>query len=338
MKNRLKQVVKIATFIMVGLFIFWLVYRDQDFNVLLNSVENANFYWLLLSLFLGILSHVSRAMRWNLLIRPMGYKPRLVNSFFSVMIMYLTNMAIPRSGEVVRCGVLSNYEKIPFTRLLGTVFIERIFDFLVLLLLLFIVVVTQFDVLASLLTNNPAIVDNVSKMIHSTPLLLIIGLFFIGIILVIYFNRKRLMQLNVYKKLEALFLNFISGVITIKNMENRGWFIAHSLFIWAMYFSMFYISFFAFPFTSHLSVLTGLTVFVVASFGMVAPSPGGMGTWHFMVIESLFVYGISRDPDGKAFALAVHGIQNLMLIILGIISYILLPIVNKNNTAEQASV
>ena len=100
-----------------------------------------------------------------------------------------------------------------------------------------------------------------------------------------------------------------------------------------MYFVMIYITFWSFQFTSHLGVLTGLTVFVMASFGMVAPSPGGIGTWHFMVIETLVIYGVERTP-ANAFAFAAHGTMTLLLVVIGLISLILLPVVNKKKNRK----
>lgn len=330
MNKKLKNIFKIIIFFSVGIIIFWWVSKDQDWDVLKEALANANYTWIFVSLILGMLSHISRAARWNLLIKPLGYKPKLINSFFSVMIMYLSNIAIPRSGEVVRCGVLGKTENIPFSNLLGTVFIERVIDFVMLFIFLAIVLLTQMDVLFKFLTNNPDIKDNIDTLISSTPTLISIGLFFILIISLIYFFRARIKKTKLFAKIENIVQHFSDGIKSIFKMEKKIEFIAHSIFIWVMYFTMIYIVFWSFDFTEHLSLLTGLTVFVMSAFGMVAPSPGGIGTWHFMVIETLFVFGISK-ADGYAFAIAAHGSITLMVIIIGVASVILLPIVNKKN-------
>ncbi len=333
MTKKLKNIFKIIIFFSVGIAIFWWVSKDQDWNALKDALANADYTWILASLVLGILSHISRAARWNLLIKPLGYKPKLINSFFSVMIMYLSNLAIPRSGEVVRCGVLGKTENIPFTKLLGTVFIERIIDFLMLFIFLAIVLLTQMDVLFKLITNNPDIKNNLDKLVSSTPTLIGIGLFFILIVILLYVYRSKIKQTKIYAKVENIVSHFADGIKSVFKMEKKLEFIAHSIFIWVMYFTMIYIVFWSFDFTEHLSLLTGLTVFVMSAFGMVAPSPGGMGTWHFMVIESLFVYGVSK-ADAYAFAIAAHGSITVMMIIIGVASIILLPIVNKKKKTD----
>ncbi|OQX97231.1 MAG: hypothetical protein B6I20_13070, partial [Bacteroidetes bacterium 4572_117] len=113
-------------------------------------------------------------------------------------------------------------------------------------------------------------------------------------------------------------------------------FIFHSVFIWVMYFLMIYVTFWSFKFTEHLSLMTGLTIFVMASFGMVVPSPGGIGTWHFMAIETLVIYGIERTPDANAFAFAAHGAMTLFLIAVGVISFALLPVINNEKQVQES--
>ncbi len=318
----------------IGVVLFWLVYKDQDMSKLWAAIKNANLTWLIVALLIGLISHISRAMRWILLMKPLGYKPRLINVFFSVMVMYLANIAIPRSGEVTRCGLVTKYEKVPFTQLLGTVFTERIIDFLMLCLLLCIVLVTQFGVVLDFFSKHPEIQAYLSKIASSAVFLIILGLFVVIAFTFFYLFKNKIRQSNVYKKVLTMVQNFGEGMKTVRNMEDRLLFIAHSVFIWILYFLMIYVSFWAFDATSHLTVMTSLTVFVMASFGMVAPAPGGVGTWHFMVIETLFLFGVAKDPDGNAFALAAHGMNTLMMVVTGFISLIGLPLVNKQTNVE----
>jgi len=337
LNKRLKNIIKFLLFFSVGIFIFWWVSKDQDINELKEALKNADYTWIFVSLFLGILSHISRALRWNLLIRPLGYKNKTINSLFSVMIMYLSNLAVPRSGEVIRCGVMSRTENIPFTKLLGTVFIERVIDFIVLFILLAIVLITQLPVVLSMLENNPEIEQNIQNLLSSTPILIGIILFILLFVILIYVFRARLKKTKIYNKIKDLVLNFIEGIKSILKMKRKFEFIAHSVFIWVMYFIMIYIVFWSFEFTSHLTLLTGLTVFVMSAFGMVAPSPGGMGTWHFMVIQSLIIYGV-KESDAYAFAITSHTSMTLMMIVLGVLSVIFLPIVNRGNKKNTEKV
>ncbi len=329
MNEKLKNALKITIFFAVGILIFWWVYKDQDTDKIKAALKNADYFWIFVSFVLAFLSHLSRARRWKILIQPLGYNPSLKNAFFATMIMYLSNMAIPRSGEVARCGVLAKYEKVPFTKLLGTVVIDRIFDFIMLFIMLGAVLVTQLSMVRKMLNNNPEMKDKIWDIIHSTPLL--VGLFIgtVVSIFVMYKFRHILQNLKIYIKFREMMLNFIEGIKTVKRMERKVEFLFHTVFIWAMYFMMIYVTFWSFSFTENLGILTALTVFVLASFGMVAPSPGGIGTWHFMVIQTLLVYGVSHGSDAAAFAFACHGSMTLFLILLGVVSVVMLPIANR---------
>jgi uncharacterized protein (TIRG00374 family) len=329
MNKKLKNSIKTFLFFSVGIAIFWWVYKDQDWHETKKALLNADYSWIILSLFLGLLSHISRAVRWVILIKPMGYNPSKLNSFFAVMIMYLSNLAIPRSGEVVRCGVMGKTENIPFTKLLGTVFIERIIDFIMLFILLAIVLITQMDVITDIL-NKPEVKENIHKILLSVPFLVIIGVMVITTLIFLFLFRSKIKKTTLYAKSKHIFIQFIDGVKAIIKMDKKLEFIAHSIIIWVLYFFMIYIVFWSFNFTEHLSLLTGLTVFVISSFGMVFPSPGGIGSWHIAVREALMIFGVGKI-DSNIFAIAVHESMTLMIIIVGIASFILLPVVNKKN-------
>lgn len=321
MKKVILNILKVIGFLLIGATLFWLVYRYQDIKTIKESILKANPWWLLLSMALGLLSHISRSLRWELLINPLGYNPRKRTLFYSVMIMYFTNYAIPRSGEVVRSGIISRYEKIPFPALLGTVVTERAIDFIMLFILTFIVALTQFSVILHFFKNNESAQQTLNNIHNSAYLFIIALISFIVFIILIYIFRKKLKQTKLYKKFQKLIEDFIAGIKAVAKIENKILFILHTLFIWSMYFVMIFVVFKAFSFTQHLSILTGLTIFVMSSFGMVFPSPGGIGSWHFMAIETLFIYGIPR-VQGSAFAFAAHESQMIMLFTFGIISLI----------------
>lgn len=290
-------------------------------SVLKNDV---NYFWVWISLIIGVLSHISRAIRWNLLIEPLGRKPGLLNSFLAVMTGYLMNLVIPRMGEVTRCGVLARYENISFARLIGTVVTERIIDILMLLLFTLIVTVSQFGYLISFLKKNPGIGQKVVSMISSPYLIAIILI----LILSLFLLRKKIKASRLFKKAEISLLHLKEGLISFKYVRKKGALIFHSFFIWTMYYLMMYVAFFAFDFTSHLSPVAGLSAFVMGSFGMLAPVQGGLGTWHFMVKESLSLYGVSNE-NGIIFAFVAHSTMTLMVIVLGLISLMALPFVNR---------
>jgi len=325
LKQSILKSLKFISFFLLGIFIFWMVYKDQDIKRIKSILTNdVNYFWIAVSIFLGLLSHVSRTIRWNQMIEPLGRKPRLLNTFLAVMVGYLMNLVLPRMGEISRCGVLARYEKISFTKLVGTVVLERLIDVLMLLLLLVVLIFTQFGQVLEFLSNNPEVKEKLDKVIYSP--VLIGGLLFFA--LIIWLSRHKIRGSSLMKKVTDLVAQFVEGFRSIVKMKNKGLFIFHSFFIWLMYYLMLYCVFFAFGFTSHLAPLAGLTVFVLGSFGMVAPVQGGIGAWHFMVIEGLALYGIDRT-DGKVFALLAHGSTTIMLIVLGLIGLLVLPFVNE---------
>jgi glycosyltransferase 2 family protein len=328
-KDTILKIIKFLSFLCVGLFLFWLVYKDQPLKEVFNSLKETNYSWLFISMVFALFSHISRALRWNILIKSLGYKAKKLNVFFAVMIMYLSNTAIPRSGEITRCGIIKKYENIPFTKLLGTVVIERIVDFGMLLIILIVVLITQFHVFVEFFNNNPAFNEKFVMVNKIEYFAIFSGIIFI-FLLILFIYRKKIKNTALFKKVYNLTMSFIEGIISIKNLENRWAFIAHSLFIWSMYFLMLYVTFWSFEFTQHLSALTGLTLLVMSSIGFIAPSPGGIGTWHFMIIETLVIFGISKQPDANAFALAVHGSMTLFLVVVGFISLLIIPFINND--------
>ncbi|MBN1819261.1 MAG: flippase-like domain-containing protein [Prolixibacteraceae bacterium] len=332
MKKKILNVLKFIAFFSVGGIIFWLIYKDQDIARIKEILTNdVNYTWIWLSLFLGLLSHISRSIRWNLMIEPLSHKPRLLNTFLSVMIGYLMNLVLPRMGEISRCGVLSRYEKISFPKLVGTVVTERIIDVIMLLLFFVFVLFTQFGQFLGFLHRNPEIEHNVRSLITS-PVLWGGLVIFIAMIIV---YRRTLKNTILFKKIDETLALFKEGLISVRNMKKKWAFIGHSFFIWIMYYLMMYVVFFSFDFTRDLTPLAGLTTFVLASFGMVAPSPGGIGSWHFMTKEALWIYGIDKG-DGLIFAFLMHTTMTSMLIVIGLISFLILPFLNRRNVTAKS--
>ncbi len=325
MKNLTLRIIKFLAFFALGAFIFWLIYKDQDIDRIKSVLKNdVNYFWVVVSLVIGLLSHISRTLRWGLMIEPIGHKPRFINTFLAVMVGYLMNLAFPRMGEISRCGVLSRYEKISFTKLFGTVVAERAVDMISLLILLAIVIFSQFGQMLDFLNRNPEIE---SKIYSTATSPILIGGFLFFIILIFIF-RKALKDTVFYKKFIDVLLNFKEGFISIKRINRKGWFIFHSIAIWTLYYLMLYSVFFAFDFTRNLTPIAGLTTFVFASFGMVAPVQGGIGAWHFMAIEALSLYGIANE-NGIIFAFVAHTSMTAMIIVVGIISMLILPFINR---------
>jgi len=189
-------------------------------------------------------------------------------------------------------------------------------------------------VVLEFVSNNPEVETKLNSLLQ-IKYLIILTIMLIALVVFTWYFRRKFKESLVYKKLRELLVSFLSGLDTVRKMDKKWEFIGHSIFIWSMYFLMIYVTFWSFEFTEHLTAMAGLTVFVMASFGMVAPSPGGIGTWHFMAIETLIIYGIEKTPDANAFAFAAHGAMTLFLLVAGVISFALLPVFN--NKANRSS-
>ncbi|PRZ01191.1 lysylphosphatidylglycerol synthase transmembrane domain-containing protein [Marinilabilia salmonicolor] len=325
MNKSIHKGLRILLFLSIGIVILWWLYRDMNPDELLRIIKNdVGYGWIILSLILGLLSHISRTIRWQMLIEPVDKRPGVVNTFLAVMIGYLANLAIPRMGEISRCGVLSKYEQVSFSRLVGTVVTERVLDLIMLLLALALMIAVQYNVFVDFV-NNKMDISGIVNFFSSWWFGLIV-LFAAGAIIVF---RQNILNSQMYFKLKGLWLKFKEGLFSYRNVKNKPLFFIHTLLIFVLYFLMIYVCFFGFPFTRELGPGAGLAVFVLGSFGMVAPVQGGIGPYHFMVISTLLFFGVGA-PQAAAFALLVHGSLNGMIIITGLLSLVAIPLVNKS--------
>lgn len=354
----MKSLLKFALFLGFGLSLLYFVYQNQAkaflaecactgdclhdslLAKLISDFSNTNLFWLSLVCLCFLASALSRALRWNILIEPLGYQVKTFNSFFSIMIGYLINLAIPRAGELARPATLNQYEKVPLDKLVGTIVIDRIFDIVMLLLILGLTFILQFDNLYYFLTGkivpkatcvNP--VTTVAENSSSWSIILFLGMGVLLLFLVLVLIKwKAIKASKFYAKLSILMANFWQGILTVKQLKRPYAFIGHTIFIWSMFFVMTYLCFFAYEPTKELGLSAALLAFVFGSFGIVIPSPGGMGTYQLAVMTALIIYGIEAS-NAFAFANIIFFTINIFCnVIFGILAYILMPLYNKNYT------
>lgn len=312
---------------------FWLVYRKQDFNTIWDTLCNdVDYKWVIISMLLGVLSHICRSQRWLIALEPLGEKPKKSNTFMTVLIGYFMNLLLPRMGELARCVVLSKYEKIPTAKLLGTVVSERIIDVIVLGVITVFVVIADFGHFMEFGNNNPEVVENIKSIITSPLLWIVAVLAIVGFVFYIKWSAKK----GRSNKIIDLLKGFADGIKSILAMKRYKAYIGYSFCIWILYYLMFYLIFFCFDFTKNLGPLAGLTTFVLSSFAMLAPVQGGIGAWHFMAEQGLSLYGIG-STEAKTFALLAHANSQVVVILLGAISLILIPILNRNYKPKSSS-
>ena len=288
----------------------------------LTDFANANYFWLLMVILLFMVSNLSRTARWHMLIRPLGYQPRFVNGLGAIMIGYFANLGIPRIGEVARAGVLARYEKIEVEKVMGTIVVDRIIDVLSILIVTALALILQYR----------QIWDAVRDLLDLSTLVKL-GVFgAIGLILAVllfFLFRKKLEKTRIYQKVVGILRGFVEGLATVRQLDRPWLFLLHSVNIWLMYYLLNYVCFFAFEPTSNLSPLVGLVTFVFGGWGIVIPTPGGMGSYHFLVQVALGIYGVS-SPDSFSYAMiAFITVQIGASAIFGLISLLVLPFLNQ---------
>ena len=311
----MKKVLKLTLPLAVGVFLCGYAYSqftEEQLSQVKTTFLSANYYYIGFSVFLGFLSDFSRAIRWEFLLRPLGYRTSLLHRTMAVFIGYLVNVTIPRSGEVSRALLVSNYDEVPIDQSLGTIISERVID----MLFTAVAFVLQFEVISTFL---------LSKIPFQKLLWLLIGggLLFVVLLYFIYNSQNKL-----FIKLKNFLNGIKEGVLSVLKIRHKLLFLLHTLFIWAMYFLMFYIPFFALPETANISLPNVLTAFVVGSFAMTFTN-AGFGSYPFFIAEVLLLFGVAT-PIGTAFGWLVWSSQFAMTLILGGLSFVLLPLITKN--------
>ena len=318
--KKIKSLLKLILPLTIGLFFVYLSYNttsEEERNLIYTYIQKADLRFVILSVFFGVLSHLSRAYRWKFLLSPLGYQPRFINSVLAVLIAYIANLGIPRSGEILRATTLSSYENIPFEKTFGTIVAERLVDLLILLIFVLTALVLQFDIIWSVLAE---------KKISPAQLLLVFTLFAVGYLVV-----KKLFvrsQHPVVLRIKNFFLGLTEGILSLKTMPNKGVFIGHTLFIWIMYLAMFYVIKWTVPATASLGLSAILPAFVVGGLTISATN-GGVGIYPFSVALVLSTFGISNE-SGLAFGWIMWTSQTLMIILFGSLSFFVLPLVNRH--------
>lgn len=332
------NILKILFFLGLGIGLVWLAIHnktEEERSKIIDSILNANYYWIGVSLVASLLSHYFRALRWKLLLNPLGYYPKTSNTFFAVMVGYLVNFAVFRMGEVTRCGLLTKYEKVPFTVGFGSVVAERALDMICLILLFFITLGIEFDRIAGI--AHRFILDPFSSLLHSLmqkQLFVIIAGIVLVIMAVAFFYFRKKMQALVSEKAMGFIKGLWDGLISIKNVDRPILFVIHTILIWLMYILVVYTCFFAFEGTSNLSFLVAAVIVVFGSLGVIA-TPGGTGAYQFIVITILTTVYLVSDDSANAFAWAVWTAQFVLILFLGLVSLILLALLNKVAKQEE---
>lgn len=316
-----KKTLKLILPIALGVFFVWYWFNStspENRKEILFYIKEADPFWITLSVLIGILGHVSRAIRWNYLLQPLGYRPKLSNNVLIILMAYFANLGIPRTGEILRATALATYEDVPFEKGFGTIVTERVIDVIMLLLVLGTTLVLQTDIIVEFLEK---------RGFDFKGLLLLLGLGIIGLFLFLIFIKKSNHTLAL--KIKGFVKGLLDGVFSIFKMQKKSAFIFHTLLIWVCYIAMFWVIKFTLPETAGLSLDQLLVAFVAGAFAM-ATTNGGVGLYPIAVSKALAIFGISAI-SGDAFGWIMWISQTLMIVFFGAISFLVLPLLNRKN-------
>lgn len=314
----LKKILQIILPLALAVLLFWLVYRDMDFGQLLTVFKQGlNTGWLLAAILLSVVSNVLRGLRWRQLLEPISSDSRHRTAILAVFVSYAVNLLFPRAGEVARCGLVTKHDGVSFSRTLGTVVTERVFDAACLLLIAILAILFQLGFFSDFFNANP---DSLQRLLHlamSPYLWLGMAILILGALLL----KRPFKKSRYYERIKGFLFKVFEGMKTIITLRQPLLFVGYTLAIWLVYFLMFYVGRFFFPFEITLGVLPMLSAFVMGSLGVLAPVQGGIGAYHFMVIYTLTFYGVAA-PEAAIFALVIHGVQTLQSLLLGLAAWV----------------
>ena len=317
MNKKIKNILKITLPLLLGVFLVWYSLSKVSISELMVYVKNADYKWIVLGMLLGLLSHLSRAYRWLFQLKPMGYKVKFGNSVMAVFATYLINYTIPRAGEVARASIITTYEGVPFEKGFGTIVAERIADLIVMFGIIGVTLFLQFDFIYGFLIEifNP-------KKIFIALIICALGM-------ILFFRFIKKSKSKIALKIRTFVNGLIEGALSIFKIKKKWAYIFHTLFIWAMYLLMFYITTFSMSELEGVSTGAILIGFISASFSIAATN-GGIGSYPLAIYAAFSIFGIAEEPS-IAFGWIMWASQTLMIIIFGGLSLIYLPIYNRGS-------
>ena len=338
MKKKLATLLKYIFFTGLAALFVWLSIKDlnaEKWEQLKDALGRADYLLLIPVLLLMILSHYIRALRWRLLIQPLGYTPSRINVFLGVMIGYFVNLGAPRLGEVLKCTVLAKYEKVPADKLVGTIVAERAFDLICLLLLFGLAFIIEFNVISAMTVTKilPAFMNEEGSVSYGRIGMITGGLLLVFLLVAFVFMRFG--HISIIQKIRLFLKGIWQGVLSIRKVKQKGLFLVQTALIWFLYLASTWLGFHAIAATSGLGIGQAVTVLAMGSVGMIV-SPGGIGAYAYLIQQTVAYYNIPETPYGLALGWLLWFGQFVIFILCGVISFILLPIINKQKANEKS--
>ena len=332
MTKSAKTGLTVSISLLLALVLIWWAMRDVDFNQAWESIQRANYWWILLSFLLGVIAYALRSERWKLLLEPMGHQVSSSHSFYAICMNYFWNLIIPRSGEVARCTTLYTLDKTPVDQSFGTVISERVIDFLCLSFMGLLAVIFNFDLILKLFNEVLALRQDGEAASSFTGLYIMAGLGLAGLLAIIVFWKK-IKTLAIFPKIRNFIYGLRQGLKSIFQLKKSGLFIFYTILIWVFYYLMTYLVVFALPETSHLTMADGLYLLLVGGIGMIIPASGGIGAFHSAMRLGFIVLGLGSEI-GVIFGFLVHTPHTLIALLLGGVSLVMMSIEKSSKKAK----
>lgn len=329
MNKTLSLALQYLIFLGLGLFlIWWSIHNltDEDMRRLGDALGGADYILVLPAMLILLLSHYSRALRWRILMKPLGFEPSRLNTFFAVMLGYFFNLLVPRMGEVMKCTMLAKYEHTPVDKLIGTMVAERALDVVCLALVIGLSLLLQMDMVNTFLSGTDVRVGTEGfgwwRLIGAL-LLVVAGIWVIRLLMMRYAH------VNIVSRIRTIATGIWQGLTSIRRIESSRLpaFLFHTIFIWAMYLLSIRMGFYAMSSVMGLGMSAALTILSVGSLAMII-TQGGIGAYQIVVQRSLALYGIP-EVSGLAFGWLLWAVQTILVLVVGLICLILLPVINK---------
>lgn len=337
MKKLIGILLKTVLPLALGVYLVWYFFDRMtvaDKEIFYKAIREANYFWIVLSMALSFLALLSRAYRWKYVLEPLGYQTHFWNRYHALMIGYIVNLTIPRAGEASRAVMLYRSDGVPFSKSFGTILAERAVD---LVMLLGVVLITisigsdDFWHIKADVENNLRGTKDASGNTWVTYVLYALGvLFLFGIISVVVLKALR-------DKLIQFIKDVFAGVFSIFRAKNPFSYIGHTVLIWVLYVSYFAIAFLSLEETRDVPASGIMIAFIAGSLG-ISFTNGGIGSFPLLVGLVLNFYlsakhGSDATGIGCALGMIIWSSQTVMMILLGALSFILLP---KNYAANAA--
>ncbi len=326
MKKNISTSLKVLVSIGVATLLLVLVFRNIEWRDFWQKAQEVDYSWVVASIVLSIVAYVARAYRWNILLKPLGHDLKTSRTTLAILIGYLANLALPRLGEITRCGVLNRNDNVPIPSALGTVVVERLIDVLSLFILVGLSLFIEYERLVRFLTAAYAYLELPMWVLYLVLTIGILGL--VGIFFLIK-NQSKLQG-----KMSKVIQGFVNGFLSLKDIKNPLAFLVSTAIIWVIYYLMSYIIIFSLPETAHLGFGAGLMLLITGGIALSLPVQSGFGTYHGMIAGMLLLYSIDQNT-GVFLATLLHSSQLVAIAFFGTIAVIISFLVRRKSSRQN---